>query len=618
MLRNPKQLDQCVRTATPVSGEADPRSEKAISRILTSVRKKKVVEAPYGENISAGKNTYVYDAHTYHTKVPPQGIALLIDYYTNQGEVVLDPFCGSGMTGVAALEKSRKVILSDLSPAAVFIAENLCTPIDDVEFIAAVDELIDGSYELQQQLYTTTCRDCGKPTLLLYTVWSYGLICNKCNHEFILWDVARDERESVKESKIKKKFACPHCGMHIAKRSLKRTKRYPVQVGYKCCGKGNREQIAAPNEHDMAVLERIKHQGLPEDLWYPKDAFPFGMNTRQPIAAGIDTVDKAYTPRALWAMAHLWKKASEHPDISIRNKLRFTVTSLYQRVTVFSEFRFWGGSGNIANYNVPQIMNEQNVFKVFRRKAGTISWYFRDAPRVSRQLHVSVQSACNLNHLPDGSIDFIFTDPPFGSNINYSEMNFLWESWLCSHTDNAEEAIVSKAQNKSIDDYQVLLCQAFLEANRVLRNDGWMCVVFHNSSDMVWKALQRAITDSGFEVKAAQTFDKQHGTFKMFVSDNAVGYDLVLHCKKRPQNTNSVAQLPQATVGKVHEFVRGQLEAAATYQVRYLHVARQAEFDYRRLYAEWLCNSFAHSEITLDFESFRVIVDDILMEKNNA
>src|SRR6218665_2767225 len=81
-------------------------------------------------NIIAGKNTYVYDAHTYHTKVPPEGIKELIRHYTKEKEIVLDPFCGSGMTGIAALELNRKSILSDLSPAAVFIASNLTTPID--------------------------------------------------------------------------------------------------------------------------------------------------------------------------------------------------------------------------------------------------------------------------------------------------------------------------------------------------------------------------------------------------------------------------------------------------------------------------------------------------------
>ena len=198
-------------------------NEDKLTEILSLDRKCKFIDVPYSLNISAGKNTYVYDAHTYHTKVPPQGIASLIEYYTNPGEVVLDPFCGSGMTGVAALELNRKAVLSDLSPAAVFIAENLCMPIDEKEFLSAIDEIIEQSHDLERKLYTTICRECGKPSLLLYMVWRYGLMCDKCGREFILWDVARDEKEDSRKSKIKKEFDCPHCGTHLAKRNSEKT-----------------------------------------------------------------------------------------------------------------------------------------------------------------------------------------------------------------------------------------------------------------------------------------------------------------------------------------------------------------------------------------------------------
>ena len=79
--------------------------------------------------IKAGKNTAIYNAHSYHTKVPPQGIVPYIQHYTEPGDLVLDPFCGSGMTGVAALMSGRCAILNDLSPAAVHIARNYCAPV---------------------------------------------------------------------------------------------------------------------------------------------------------------------------------------------------------------------------------------------------------------------------------------------------------------------------------------------------------------------------------------------------------------------------------------------------------------------------------------------------------
>jgi adenine-specific DNA methylase len=417
--------------------------------------------------------------------------------------------------------------------------------------------------------------------------------------------VARDERPSVRESKILAEFPCPHCGKHLKKRGMKRTQRYPVQVGYKCCARGLKEQTAELCDHDRATLVRIADEGVPKGLWYPQDRFPKGINTRQPIAAGIERVYQAYTPRALHAMAWLWRKAQQWPDPEISGKLLFTLTSLYQRVTVFSEFRFWGGSGNTANYNVPFISNEQNVFRTFARKANTISWYFQSTPVLERQVAVRTASACDLRHLGDKSVDYVFTDPPFGGNINYSEMNFLWESWLRQHTDTRDEAIMNSVQGKGADEYRSLLTRAFQECRRVLKDEGWMTVIFHNSSHDVWAALQAAISDAGFEIRGTQTFDKEHGTFKQFVSDNAVGYDLVLHCRKADA---AKERSPNRTGHHrdIASFVRQRvMRQPENYRVHYLHVARIDEWDLRKLHAEWIGESLSENGLLIDFEEFR-------------
>jgi len=578
----------------------------------------KFVDQPYQLNISCGKNTYVYDAHTYHTKVPPQGIELLIDYYTRPGDVVLDPFCGSGMTGVAAISKGRKALLCDVSPAAAFIAFNLATPIDAARYLEAIRSMLESTRDLEKKLYATHCRTCGKLVPMLYMVWSFGVVCSFCNREFVLWDVARDERSTVKESKIKKEFDCPHCGKFLKKRLLKKTIRYPVLVGYQCCGRGRQEEKASPDAHDLALLTMLEQAGVPENLWYPTNSLPEGFNTSQPIASGITSVNKMYTTRALWAMAYLWALASNWPDLEIRPKLLFTLTSLYQRVTVFSEFRFWGGSSNTANFNVPAIMNEQNVFRTFERKADTIARYFSTASHGEKYVRVSTQSACHLTQIPDKSIDYVFTDPPFGANINYSEMNFLWESWLGTYTDTTEEAIVNKVQGKGLEEYRQLLSRAFVEVRRVMKDEAWMTVIFHNSSDKVWQALQEAISSAGFTVEGSQTFDKEHGTFKQFVSDNAVGYDLVLHCRKSNNQSVLTKEDRQDTLRNAKKFIEQRLHASPErYIVRYLHVAREDEVNYRRLYSEWLAHTLPKTAIGLNFERFRELVDQLLPVKQH-
>lgn len=584
--------------------------------LCNAAKPAKDVDVPNIETIVAGKNTYVYDAHTYHTKVPPEGIELLIRHFTDKGDVVLDPFCGSGMTGIAAQRQERKALLCDLSPAATFIASNMNTPVDAEEYMRAVQMLLKRANWLNKNLYTTTCRECGKPAKILYTVWSYGLLCSECGQEFVLWDVARDERETVKESKILTEFNCPHCGKRVKKRALKRTRLYPVALGYKCCTKSLKERICSLTDADRELLNGITYQSIPSELWYPKNSFPAGVNTAQPILHGIDTVDKAYFPRALWAYAFLWNEAKKWENPAIRDKLIFTLTSLYQRITKFSEFRFWGGSGNIANYNVPQIINEQNVFSAFERKAKTIYLYFANENIVSeKSVQISTQSACHLSQLQDNSVDYVFTDPPFGANINYSEMNFLWESWLEEFTDNTEEAIVNRIQHKSNDDYGDLMCKAISEIHRVLKPGAWATIMFHNSSDKIWSQLQRAIYRAGFEIDGTMIFDKRHGTFKQFVSENAVGLDLLIHCRKKDAiQKRRMHHEPEDISRQISQFAETQIKKnhLATYITHFDHVNRPNEFNYRKLYSEWIAEFVGVETIASDFEHFREIVKPVI------
>jgi len=569
------------------------------------------VSEPLPENVSAGKNSYVYDAHTYHTKVPPQAIEKLIEYYTKPGDLILDPFCGSGMTGVAAIEKGRVPILIDLSPASTFISHNFLTPIDSKKYKTTINDILKFLKNEELRLYGTHCRICNRVVPIEYMVWSYGLICNYCKNEFILWGVARDEKENVRESKIRKEFECPHCSKLIQKSRLKRTKPYPVQIGYKCCNSGQQESKAIPDNFD---LQKTSHSNVIfNGIWYPNNSLPDGVNTKQAINHGFNTIDSLYTSRNLYAVAKLWDIARKWHEKEISLKLLYTITSLYQRVTRLSEFRFWGGSGNIANYNIPMIFNEQNVFKVFHRKAKTIQSFFSSVSQnQNAKFCISTQSSTDLSKIPDHSIDYVFTDPPFGGNINYSEMNYLWESWLDVYTDNNFEAIVSRVQNKSVYEYQKLMTAAFKEINRVLKKKGWLTLVFHNSSAKIWKSIQQAILDSGFSAIKAHTLDKRHGTFKQFVSENAVGYDIMLHCQpiKNKLILNSIEKQKSDWISFLKETL---LKNTDDFILRYEHVNRKSEIDIRKLYSLWLTMTVENGElIEFDFEKFRNLIKDII------
>jgi hypothetical protein len=229
---------------------------------------------------------------------------------------------------------------------------------------------------------------------------------------------------------------------------------------------------------------------------------------------------------------------------------------------------------------------------------------------------VNTGSATNLSFLPDNCIDLIFTDPPFGANINYSEMNILWESWLKVYTDTANEAIVNRIQKKDASKYQYLMTQSLQECYRVLRPDHWLVLVFMNSAEDIWDRIRHAVLDAGFTIERIDIFDKQHGTFKQFVSDNTAGADLMLHCRKAEcksflRTTNGVANAISVT-----DFLNNRSGTVPV--LPYLHVKREADIDYRTLYSEYLAESLLQHGRMLGFAAFRSQATDILENKKGV
>lgn len=587
-------------------------TEAKLSEMLNEHQRTAITpQRPAHGATSAGKNTYTYDAHTYHTKVPPQGILEFLRYYLPEGGLILDPFSGSGMTGVAARLAGTDVILNDLSPAACFISHNFTESLDVDEFAEAFRRVTSALRKLRRQLYTTTCRECARDTEILYTVWSYRVLCRWCSSDFLLWDHCRRYGSSVREHKILSEFDCPKCHQIIKKSTLKRTVVEPVMLGYKCCRSVQVEHSLSGD--DLRVVRDIAQNPPVAKGFFPTTELPEGVNLNQPKRHGLNRIDQFYSPRNLAALSCLWREIHKISDTNLASAIAFVFTSLYQRVSKLSEFRFWGGSGNTAHFNVPFIFNEANVFVTFERKAASVLDHLETtASGFSGNKAVVCGSATDLSYLPDESVDFIFTDPPFGANINYSEMNILWESWLEEFTDPTEEAIVNRVQNKDVDTYHQLMRRSLSECFRVLRPNHWMLLVFMNSSAKVWDALRRAVNEAGFIPEKIDIFDKQHGTFKQFVSENTAGCDLVLHCRKplggkKPNQASQSVSLDESIKTFLHT------RSGAIPKTVYLHVSRKSELDLRMLYSEWLAFALLRGHDPTDFATFRSRTSSLLV-----
>ena len=177
---------------------------------------------------------------------------------------------------------------------------------------------------------------------------------------------------------------------------------------------------------------------------------------------------------------------------------------------------------------VSSLNAETNIFNLLRGKAKDIS---KALNYIENNQVTYVGSASNTNIISN-SIDYIFTDPPFGANIMYSELNFIWESWLKLFTNNKDEAIENKFQNKTTLDYQALMSSCFKEYYRILKPGKWITVEFSNTSAAVWNGIQTSLQNAGFILANVSAIDKKQGSFKAVTTVTAVKQDLIISCYK--------------------------------------------------------------------------------------
>jgi len=553
---------------------------------------------PFATDVSEGKNDPIYNAHSYHTKVPHKAIMRYILHYTKPGDIVFDGFCGTGMTGVAAqmcgnpdpvfkiqIEKempnvewgTRKAILSDLSPAATFIAYNYNTPVDVETFKREAERVLEEVEKECGWMYETQHVEDGKikrginkkPIIgrINYTVWSDVFICPTCSGEIVFWDVAVD----IANSKVRDVFVCPHCRSELKKTSCERAqethidiklnetvtmaKQVPVLINYSV-GKKRFEKV--PDDADLKLIERIEGMEIP--YWYPTDRMCEGSESRRNDRYGIMYVHQFYTRRNLYVISAIWNKAL---DSNVDSQIIFCMTSvLIKTASKLHNIGVKNGSLNMAGampnaLYLPSQIAERNIFELVRGKISDIQKAFISH---DNDIIINCSSLCDINNITINAIDYIFTDPPFGGNLNYSELSFIWESWLKVVTNPKSEAIINNVQSKGLPEYQSLMTQCFIEYYRVLKPDRWITIEFHNSQNSVWNAIQAALWRSGFIIADVRTLDKQQHTFQQVTTTSAVKQDLVISAYKPRDNFKREFIANSGSEETAWAFVRQHLE----------------------------------------------------------
>jgi 16S rRNA G966 N2-methylase RsmD len=503
--------------------------------------------------LDPGPRHPVHVFHPYHTKVPPRVIQTLIEHYTQPGELVLDVFAGSGMTGVAARDAGRDALLIDLSPIATFIASVNCAPHPGRRAAEEMTRIIAASQERYGHLYET---DGGLE--VNYFVWTDVFTCPACAQAFPFMPhgvVHHGTKVATRRS-----FPCPHCDAELSVRKISRV----IEAGRKAralawvnAGSGPARVNRPPTAADLELAARASR--MSPTSWYPRDAIDPGGYSAKLAQLGdkrITDVSAFLSPRNLIVFADLWERVGHVEDRAVRRLCRALLTSIF---TVISERQgyFGGGGGMSGNLYMPIVRMEKNVYDVLRRKLPRMLQAEQAKRTGSGEVLVSTQSAASLDGVPDDSVDYAYLDPPFGSNIIYSEMNLVLEAWLGVRTDESEEAVVDSTRDRGLAEYASLLRACLREVHRVLKPGRWLTVEFHNTQAEVWHAIQSAIVDSGFVVAQVSMLDKGSTTILGDIRPNAAKHDLVISAYK---GSRVAPDGPQAA-SDVWEFVAERLLA---------------------------------------------------------
>lgn len=550
----------------------------------------------------------IFNAFSYPTKIDAEAIGLFIACHTRPGEHVLDVFGGSGSTGIAArlterptarmralaLEFGvqpewgpRDVTVYELSPLGALLGDVMADPPDPADFTAAARDLIRAASDEVAWMYAAIDPD-GRPGHIRYTIWTEMLATPCCGREISLWDAS----VTFDPVKLDTTFECPGCTNRLSvdacsrvevkaedlltgEAKVERTRRPARVYGQSATGTWTRSVSQA----DLDLIHEIRRMPLPTSA--PTQEIYWGDLYRSGYHTGMKRYYDLYTRRNLAVMAALWRRAESVPG-RLGDALRLLVLSynashstLLTRVVVKRNQRDFVVTGAQSGVlYVSGLPVEKNVLSGVSRKIKTFAEAFELTHGLSGRVAFVNGSSTHLD-LETDSVDYLFTDPPFGDFIPYAELNQINEAWLGTLTTREEEAIVSTAQGKAVPEYAQLITRVMSEAGRVLKGKGAATLVFHASRADVWEAVGAAIVAAGFRVVRTSVLDKVQVSFKQVVHEGGTKGDALFLLAPFGQGDERQAADPTDLVATIDA-----LELAA--------FGEPAELDPKRLYSRYV------------------------------
>ena len=425
----------------------------------------------FSQVVEAKPHTPVYTMHKYFARRPWNVFNELISHYSSAGDIVLDPFCGGGVTVVESLKLGRKTVGVDANPLATYVTEMECKPLNLHFFQQALLDLSQKVESHISQLYRTKCARCGSEAVA----------------DWIEWDEATGQM-------LRLKYNCQKCGTS--------GKRIPKPRDLKLA-----KQI---NENFAQNVRRMR-------LWYPKTRIPSGDKTKSLLSKNISFFHELFTKRNLLGLSILLDEINRVEDRECRDFLKFAFSSSLKWASRQCHLRgeIVEGWAMHAYWIYPKSL-EINVWNTFRRRAQAvlrgkkysneqIGKFFAPAEHFN-ELVTGNASCLILNQnstklpFPENSVDTIITDPPYGGNVNYAELSDYWHIWLSEGKiiDKGSEVIINKTQGKGVEEYESLLSAVLKECYRVLKPGRCLVSTFNSRDVRVVASFITGAAKAGF------------------------------------------------------------------------------------------------------------------------
>lgn len=410
-----------------------------------NLKQKKIIT----KNISAKSHPAHYLMHKYWGRKAHNIVNEYISCFSNEGDTILEPFMGSGVTVIEAIKLKRHVIGIDINPMSKFIVENTISHVNLQEFTKRYNEIIDILKCEYGKLYLTKCIYCHSDSYIETAIWE--------NDEL-----------------VRIKGVCPKHSTFIVDAT-----QYDITQYNYCTSLKNKllteNKISYPSDNIMQYVKR----------------------------SGRNRIDDLFNDRALIILSRLRELILQTDSSDIRNLLLFCFTSMLSNVSKMlpgdKEKSTYKSGWVISKFWTPKIHTERNIFLCLQLRYNAILKGKKELEGIDPSLaSLYTMDSSELSQISDNSIDYIFTDPPYGESIAYLALSHFWNSWLPNTVDYDDEIIIDPYRQKGYDDYATRTKNAYKEFYRVLKDEHYMSFTFHNRDLNVWKAILDACTEAGF------------------------------------------------------------------------------------------------------------------------